>query len=112
MAQLTELKKAAASSKNRNVNKILEPSRIFIWKGAIEEVIVPSKATDAAEIFMQSKGLLNANSNQSDRRNNVLKAVKELTHRPEIMIELIEYLWVEGFYKQQEIMKALTYALN
>jgi predicted ATP-dependent endonuclease of OLD family len=110
--QISLLKKAAAAAQNRSVNKILENTNIFIWKGVIEEVVVPLRATISAEVFLESKGLIIPNPNPSDRRKNILRTVKNLSHQPEIMAELIEYLWVEGFYKQQEIIKALTYLLH
>lgn len=112
VANMTKLKSAVTASQTKNINNILAEMRLFVWKGEIEDVVVPVNAETLAETFLLSQSILTSAGSTSDRRNRILSAVKGFAHEPHKMQALIHHLWGHGVYKKQEVIRALQFVLN
>ena len=109
VAQRASLSSAAKKNQPVKVNQLLNQSNVFIWKGLIENVVVPASAISDAEKFLVLNKKMQATVAGSSPLPGVLKAVKNLAHEPSVLHELICALWSANHYKHNEAVRAANY---
>ena len=109
---VTEVKRFVTRRQHTSVNKKLEPIGLFVWKGALEEVVLPdANAENVAETYLIGIGALAVAPSPANRKNALQKSVKGFAHDPEKMAGLVSHLWNKGCLKQKEAVRAIKFAL-
>jgi predicted ATP-dependent endonuclease of OLD family len=108
----TEVKQFISKRQHTSVNSKLESIGLFVWKGALEEVVLPdAKAENEAENYLINVGALLGAPTQANRKKALQKTVKGFAHDPERMAGLVSHLWKKGCLKQKEAVRAIKFAL-
>lgn len=95
-----------------NVNKSLEPAGIFVWKGVLEDAIVPSApACLEAEAHLLSEKLIKAPISAANREAFIKGKVKKLAYEPDRMHSLVKHLWDKKCYNRHEVNRILPFLL-
>ena len=107
-----EVKGFVKKRQHTSVNKKLDSLGLFVWKGALEEVVLPDgNAENEAENYLLSIGVLKTAPSSANRKSALHKSVKGFAHDPEMMSGLVSHLWNKGCLKQKEAVRAIKFAL-
>lgn len=109
VAQRSALKTAVKKKQVVIANRYSNATNLFLWKSAIEAVVVPPSAVVDAEAFLVAQGKMTATAPGGQQAMKVASAVKGLAHEPATLHNLICNLWQLNHYKHKEAVRGVSY---
>lgn len=102
-AEHTRLANAVKRKSMRPLREVLSRTKLWLWSGLPEEVLV---ATAAAEAIVEGRlihhGVLAGPVQAANRRGTLVKALHSLGHSPEVLQDVIRSLHVAGELRGRE----------
>lgn len=103
-----DLKRNLRNRKLRATWDLLEPRRIILWSGRVEDVLLTREsAVYAAEQALTERGINVRNTGAiGDRRDRVANQLHNLTTRPEILVHAVKTLESGGHLSRTQMNRA------
>ena len=113
-AEINVLAEAIRRRQPKNISKVLSPKNIWLWSGAIEQVILRSvDAENDTEAVLRGRGaLLQTFPNPTERLVAITKIIHNSAHEPDLVRDVVETLWRAGRFDHSEVKTAIKFVVG